>query len=348
MPHHHQSQLRLQLIVGGVVLLALAADRPGAQALPLAESFAPGAWTKLAGNPVLSPSASGAWDDRFVLAPSVLLDGSTYRMWYAGSGAANSNRRIGYATSPDGLVWTRQGGAPVLSPGPNGSWESAQVGFPSVIKDGDTYKMWYTALDAAAVGRVGYATSADGMTWTKYAGNPVLTAGSTGSWDAAYVGSPQVVKVDGVYHLWYRGGLEGDIGYATSSDGVTWTKSTHNPVIASGSGGWDDAAYHPRVVFDGALFHMWYSGCNPAGDVCQVGYATSSDGAHWTRLGMVLPQGASGVWDDGGADHAAVLLVGTTLKMWYSGYDGEVYRIGYASAATTALDHALFIPSLVR
>ncbi len=348
MPHKHHAPLRLQLLAIVCAVLALAANMSGAHALPSAERQAPGAWTKLADNPVLSPGSSGAWDDRFTLAPSVLLDGSTYRMWYAGSGAVNTNRRIGYATSPDGLTWTRHGSAPVLSPGPVGSWDAGQVGFPSVIKDADTFKMWYTALDTADIGRVGYATSSDGLNWTKYAGNPVLTVGGPGSWDTAYVGAPQVVKVGGVYHLWYRGGLNGDIGYATSADGLTWTKSARNPVIASGSGGWDDVAYDPRVVFDGTLFHMWYSGCNPAGDLCQVGYATSSDGAGWTRHGIVLPQGVGGAWDDSGADHAAVLLVGTTLKMWYSGFDGEVYRIGYASAATTTLDHELYVPSVIR
>jgi hypothetical protein len=57
---------------------------------------------------------------------------------------------------------------------------------------------------------------------------------------------------------------------------------------------------------------------------------------------MVLAQGASSAWDSHGADYAAVLQVGTTLKMWYSGYNGTNYQIGYASAAV--LDYQVFIP----
>jgi hypothetical protein len=62
---------------------------------------------------------------------------------------------------------------------------------------------------------------------------------------------------------------------------------------------------------------------------------------------MVIPQGTAGAWDNGSADHAAVLQVGSTLKMWYSGFNGSLYRIGYASTSATLLDHIVFLP-LVR
>ena len=53
------------------------------------------------------------------------------------------------------------------------------------------------------------------------------------------------------------------IGYATSPDGIVWTKDTqHNPVINVGaSGTWDDAAVDPGPVqYDGTTFEMIYSG----------------------------------------------------------------------------------------
>ena len=334
--------------LGGIflVLASFALGGRPVQARLLADPFIPAAWPKLAGNPVLNLGDSGAWDAKNVFAPTVILDGTTYKLWYRGGSATGGG--IGYATSPDGLAWTKHGSAPVLSPGAAGSWDANGASFPTVIKDGSTYKMWYTGLDASGIGRVGYATSADGITWTKYAGNPVMGVGAAGSWDSAYVGMASVIKVGATYKLWYRGGslTGGAIGYATSPDGLAWVK--YDPAITGGSGGWDTTPYQPDVLFDGMGYHMWYSGCNQAGDVCQEGYATSPDGAQWTRKGMVLPQGAAGAWDDESADHAAVVQVGSTLKMWYSGDHEDHYRICYASTTASILNQHIFLPLVKR
>lgn len=341
-----QLMILARLTLSLVLLLAvLGTQLPTHAKTLLTAPNVPSHWTKLPGNPVLSIGGSGAWDDQWIYAPSVLLDGSTYKMWYAGSSVADTTRKIGYATSPDGITWTRQGSAPVFTPGAAGAWD-AKIGLPTVIKDGSTYKMWYTGMDTAGIARVGYATSADGITWTKYASNPVMNVGTSGSWDSTYVGMTSVIKVGSSYKLWYRGGSAtgGAIGFATSPDGIAWTK--FDPVITGGSGSWDTTPYHPEVIFDGILYHMWYSGCNQAEDLCQEGYAISPDGSHWTRKGMVLPQGTTGAWDGQSADHAAVLLVGSTFKMWYSGYNGTNYQIGYASAMN--LDHRLFIPVVMK
>ncbi len=332
-----------------LALLVFSTGAWAAQARSLADPFVPGAWTKMAGNPVLSTGEPGAWDDQSVFGPSVLLDGSTFKMWYAGSSAASSTRKIGYATSTNGATWNKQGFTPVLSPGAAGSLDEKGAHSPSVLNEGGQFKMWYTGTNAALQATILYATSANGSTWVK---NPtaVLSSGLSGSWDSTFVGMTSVIKVGSGYKMWYRGGnaTGGGIGYATSPDGLVWTKYAGNPVIGGGSGAWDATPYHPEAIFDGMGYHMWYSGCNQADDICQVGYATSPDGAQWTRKGMVLPQGTAGVWDGASADHAAILQVGPALKLWYSGFDGTSYRIGYASATATVLDHRLFLPAVAK
>lgn len=65
--------------------------------------------------------------------------------------------------------------------------------------------------------------------WTKYAGNPLMLPGELGEWDEETVAPEAILYLDSTYHMWYCGGrfLENTaIGYATSTDGIYWTKHT--------------------------------------------------------------------------------------------------------------------------
>ena len=68
---------------------------------------------------------------------------------------------------------------------------------------------------------LGIATSKDGYTWSKYAGNPVLRPGAPGQWDDNEVGGTALVYVNNKFHLWYAGFSSSiqryQIGYATST-----------------------------------------------------------------------------------------------------------------------------------
>src|SRR5205823_3560162 len=79
---------------------------------------------------------------------------------------------------------------------------------------------------------VGYATSADGITWTFYddpattsppyqSSDPVLNHGIPGEWDASSAIEPSVIKTKCGYEVWYIGGVQAEgthqyIGYAFS------------------------------------------------------------------------------------------------------------------------------------
>ena len=108
-------------------------------------------------------------------------------MWYAGNYHAGwGDWEIGHATSPDGITWTKNTANPVLQRGTSGSWEDLSVSAPWVIYNGLSYQMWYGGADGTNI-RIGYATSPDGVTWTKYGGNPVLDLGPSGEWDDHFV-----------------------------------------------------------------------------------------------------------------------------------------------------------------
>ncbi|MCD6335522.1 MAG: Ig-like domain-containing protein, partial [Candidatus Latescibacteria bacterium] len=219
-------------------------------------------WETYPENPVLRDGIGAAWDGAFVSQPSVLYDGTQYHMWY--SGYDGTKFRIGYATSSDGAVWNKHAENPVLKVGVAGSWDDAGVSSPSVLHDGTGYHMWYSGYDGTTM-RIGYATSSDGLLWNKHA-SPVLDVEASGAWDAEGVSSPTVL-IDGTgYALFYTGsdGAHQRIGYATSTDGMTWNKDVENPVLDVGpSGTLDDAGVSsPIVLYDGIRYCMFYTGCD--------------------------------------------------------------------------------------
>ena len=241
-------------------------------------------WKKHPDNPVLDLGEDGTWDDYHVFGPTVLFDGTKYQMWYAGYDG--SHRRIGYATSADGIVWVKHPGNPVLKPGASGEWDDYYVFEPTVLFDGTKYQMWYSGCSShQSIGdamspdhrRIGYATSADGIVWVKHPGNPVLDLGEGGTWDDYHVSDPMVLFDGAEYQMWYGGndGSHRRIGYATGADGIVWKKHSDNPVLDLGDiGTWEDKhVCDPTILFDGTKYQMWYLGGD--GSKTRIGYATS-------------------------------------------------------------------------
>jgi len=241
-------------------------------------------WHKYAGNPVMEVGVTGSWDYSNWELPSVINNGSNYEMWYSGFGPAGW--QIGHATSPDGLVWAKDTSNPVLQQGGTGTWDENGLIGPTVLFDGSTYKMWYYGKDVNGVLSIGYATSTDGVNWTKYANNPIIEISQP--WEGASIGHPMVI-FDGIsYKMWYMANMDQpSIGYATSDSGITWIKYENNPVLEPTAGEWDfGAVAYPNVIFENDLYHLWYTGFGNGGAISRTwkkGYATSANGINWTK-----------------------------------------------------------------
>jgi len=118
-------------------------------------------WVK-SGSAVLTRSTtSGDFDDKWVAACSVVKEEpGVYTMYYTGFKDTISNgiqARIGKASSPDGIVWTKYGFNPVLDIGTSGSWDDKGVAAPCVLIQPGITRMWYTGGRSDLSFKIGYA-----------------------------------------------------------------------------------------------------------------------------------------------------------------------------------------------
>ncbi len=243
-------------------------------------------------------TASGLTTPKHTLVEKI---GAEYRIWYW-RGLAYSINDIRTATSADGLIWSNDqaitqvsvsGKGTVIPGGAQSNWNRGSYGPADVIYNpagsativeptdeasvwANKYVMYYDGTTGGDES-LGLAVSSDGINWHGYADGvaPVLAGtGVGGDWDEEYVSRATVIK-DGAddYHMWYSGGVsrmnEG-IGYASSTDGINWTRDASNPIFYKDDGvAWrDDRTYTPMVIGG----EMWFTGKSAAG-AYTVGYA---------------------------------------------------------------------------
>jgi predicted GH43/DUF377 family glycosyl hydrolase len=129
---------------------------------------------------------------------------------------------LGRATAPGPSgPWTYEAD-PILK-GTAGTFDAGGVQWPTVVKLGDQWVMYYAGFDLqqGGVGAIGMATLGADGTWTKRA-EPVVVA--TEKWETRSLDRPRVVVDDAGLVMLYAGRDLTDRGLATSTDGIAWTK----------------------------------------------------------------------------------------------------------------------------
>lgn len=260
--------------------------------------------TPIDDNPVIPLGAEGAWDDVSIRFPYVLVHDGLFHMFYTSYKSPGEPQKIGYATSEDGIQWTKYAGNPIFEESGQG-FDAFGVNAPVVmVEDDGTWVMYYNGQSepgnppfGKGIGRA-TASSPTGP-WTR-SDEPILEAGSLRRWDSAFILPDAIFKTDEGYRLYYsaNGVGEGMIGLATSENGLTWTKyddpatderryDESDPVFkTSDSGAWDsNVSWGSGIRQTDTGWEMFYTGGATVEGVFRssIGYAYSEDGLTWTR-----------------------------------------------------------------
>ncbi len=224
------------------------------------------------GNPVFAGTGTDTWDRNIRERGWILREGDTWHLWYTGYNEDRTDTRLlGYATSKDGLHWTRYPENPIF----RDSWVEDMC----VVKRGDTYFMF-------AEGRHDIAhmlTSTDRVHWHDHGRLDVRTVSGEPIRPGPY-GTPTVWVEGNTWYLFYE---RGDLGVwlATSTDHKVWTNRQHDPVIARGPGAYDRTAVAlNQIIKIGGRYYAWYHGnaTRPWGE-WNTNVAVSLDLVHWKK-----------------------------------------------------------------
>lgn len=275
-------------------------------------------------------SLGSSWGDITPTSVSGFSGGTkTFTAWLDREGPVSisfSDTAAPRATSSMGInvlpVPWRVNTAPVV--GISGSaWDTGSSAFPSVVQANGTTYMLYSGSNGS-VWNIGLASSADGKTWTTYAGNPVMGISPT-TFYASDISASSLLYNGGEFKTWFTGydGHFMRIGYATSAQGITWSVDS-TPVLNAGStGAWDyQGVAFPSVLDDNGVYKMWFSGYD--GTTWRIGYATSPDGVTWipysTNGAQAPVLDISGTGPDASGVYApTVVQDGSVYKMYYTG-----------------------------
>ena len=297
-------------------------------------------------------------------------DDDSYKMWYRGEAVDTGlpDLSITYCQSTDGVNWSNF--QPSIPEGSEGTYDLDDVHPDTVIKDGLTYKMWYTGevYDGSYTGkvyggslRIIYCTSVDGIVWSDF--QVVIFDGPNIKEDTS-VSDASVIKDGSIYKMWFtRYGSEHpeirygsdtqhdtqhpEIRYCTSVDGINWSApieviryytTDRSPTIDY------YGSFSPCVIKDtNGVYKMWYigDGCetfHPYGILSVTGrkrsivYTVSYDGLYWFDYSILIECGSEGTYDINDIKQPYVIKDGPTdFKLWYTGTSAPWNRLIYVS-----------------
>jgi predicted GH43/DUF377 family glycosyl hydrolase len=254
--------------------------------------------------------------------------------------------------------FTVYGDEPIVSKGQPGIWDDRFTDPGAVIYHDGMFHMFRNGFrDFPATSQVGDVTSMDGYTWTKQGDDPVLKTSDVPYAKIAMYAS-SVLWEGGCWVLYFY--TWDAISFPSSSVIGRTTECVIGPAIAKWTtdlepilkpgpaGDWDEKqVLAPHVLKTDSGYLMYYSGVGASGTQ-QIGMATSSDGAHWTKYNdpatvdkpyaesdPVFQPGEKGTWDGAWVHQPRVFQTSEGWVMIYRGTSdnrGSNMKLGLATS----------------
>lgn len=205
-----------------------------------------------------------------IAAPGAIVLRGRVHLFYQTYGNGRRDA-INHAVSTDGISFDRDAGNPVFRPS-DAAWSAGRAIDAEAFVHGNKLLLYYATRDPEMkVQKIGVAqaplssnfTTGD---WTNLSKTgPALEP--TLAWERDCVEAPSIVRRGEKLFMFYAGGYNNapqQIGVATSTDGVTWTRVSDRPLLANGPpGSWNDSeSGHPGVFQDGKRTLLFFQG-NP-------------------------------------------------------------------------------------
>jgi len=182
----------------------------------------------------------------------------------------------------------------------------------------------------------GLAKSIDGLTFTRLSNSPIIERDVINTISNA---APFVINDDGIYKMWFWMGKEwtklnkkdyikAEIFYATSNDGINWSKSNKGCIQLNEN--FEFSVGRPCVLKENGIYKMWYS-IRYIDKLYRIGYAESFDGINWTRndadVGIDISESG---WDSEMVCYPGVIKVKDKTFMFYNGNNNGESGFGFA------------------
>lgn len=152
------------------------------------------------------------------------------------------------------------------------TWDSQIRERGYILFEDSVYKMWYTGYQGTdtVTKYLGYARSADGITWERFAGNPVFSE----KWTEDMC----VVRNNGRYYMFAEG--KNDIAHLLiSKDGISWQEQG-DLILHSMDGKLIPGPYGtPAVFIENNKWYLFYERNDEA-----IWLAESTDLLHWKNV----------------------------------------------------------------